>query len=240
MLRIALAAAGILLAAAGGSDLGPVEAPEVPWSASDPACSPKLSPLDCHLNVAEREFFRRFAGTARRVDPKTVAVRLRDGSEATIGNRNDCRVQDEFYTESACATATPIFYFDKRGYFLFETSFYEGGGFLLVSDRDGSQTQLSATPHFSPDGSSFTVVSGPTVAQDGSNAVEVWDLRGGTPALDFRYEPPDSLWGYWFIGWDGPNRIALSYRTWLDGHEERPAHAIRTASGWSIVEDQAN
>jgi hypothetical protein len=223
-----------VLAASCATNLEPTEAPTIPWTEIAPKCSPREG-KECHLKITEQQFFRNFSAYARRVDPKTVAVRLTNGGTASITSRNDCLVNDQGYRESKCVTKTPVFYFQRRGFFLFELSYYEGSGYLLVSDRDGTETPLSAAPHFSPDGAAFAVVNGATEDQYDPNVVEVWELRNGTPARDFAYEPDDPNWGYWFEAWEAADRVRLRYRSRENQRETRGAHLIRGTSGWSIV-----
>jgi hypothetical protein len=226
----------LLLTASCAADLGPAEAPTVPWEKIAAECPPSPSALACGQRMVEQPFFRDFGRYARRLDAKTVVLTLRDGSEVSIGSENDCLVEDEHQTAD-CATKTPLLYFARRGFFLFQVTYYEDGDFLLVSDRDGRETSLPAPPHFSPDGASFVAATGPGVPNYSSNAVEIWAVRGGTPARVFSLIPDDRDWGYEFVTWQGPDRVALTYRFWQEGDAPRAAHAIRQGSRWSIVTD---
>lgn len=66
---------------------------------------------------------------------------------------------------------------NARGH-LIERGFYEGGGWLWVSDSTGQETSFAAEPLFSQDSAHFAVANVDLEAGYTANVFEVWSVRG--------------------------------------------------------------
>lgn len=129
---------------------------------------------------------------------------------------------------------TPVHYFRAQGFFLFKLNYYEGGGYLLVGDRDGHETVLFETPRFAPGGGSFAVVNGASESGYVPDAVEIWAVQSSGPARVFAHTPPDRHAGYAFLAWEGMDRLLLRDLSRSEGDTSARIAVDRTSQGWLL------
>ena len=113
-----------------------------------------------------------------------LTVTLNGGKSKTyVGNRGACH-NDE---------VDKCIIFRMRGYFpqvqslLVEKAYYEGGDFLFVSRRTGSETAMQEIPVLSP-GAKYLLSIDQNDASERTYDIAIWSMRTDPPKLEFGYK----------------------------------------------------
>jgi hypothetical protein len=170
--RVFLAAAGaVLVGCAPASDPDPRVDPYA-------ACYPAHEKAGC-IRDAEA---RRIRGAGGRVVRDGAVLRITPAGGAPVVLADDSTEGFDYERYRYRA------FLRRAGYHLVEVTFWESTGFLLVSDRTGSATQVPEAPLFSPDGTRFASVSMDLAAFYEPNRVEIWKASREKPALEWELD----------------------------------------------------
>lgn len=129
-----------------------------------------------------------------------------------------------------------------RGLVLLQVQYYEGSEYLLVDTPTGERTRLPHWPLLAPDRQSFAVLSFDLEAGYGPNTLQIWELRSGTPSLEWSVEPEE--WGPADGRWENASTLRFVQRGYCGdpgglGREfcDRPARVTLDEGGWTLVVD---
>lgn len=130
----------------------------------------------------------------------------------------------------------------EQGLVLIQVQYYEGSEYLLVDTTTGERTRLPHWPLLGPDGQRFAVLSFDLEAGYGPNTIQIWELRSGTPSLEWSVEPED--WGPAEGRWETASTLRVLRRGYCeDGGDLRrdfcdhPARVVLDEGGWTLVTD---
>jgi hypothetical protein len=112
------------------------------------------------------------------------------------------------------------------GQHLVQTSFYEGGGWLLVDGASTSQTHVIGPPVAAPDRTRFVATSVDLVAGYGPNGIQVWSMAQGFPRLEWGVDGGDA-WGASDAVWTGPRTVEFTRHVNATGDPDR-TRRVRT------------
>jgi hypothetical protein len=169
---------------------------------------------------------------------KALTLNFLNGANRTFENSLPCEAPDQV---SNCRQFVLDAYLASRHLFLVEENLYEGGIYLLVDDRGGSVTEISAEPHFGPDEQRFLVIDNDSYGSDwelqvwrrvGDHAELEWQWMSGEKQAAFpihidllRYEPNDIF-------------LEMHTESDLDHPEKRwPAKLHHAPTGWELQMD---
>src|SRR5882672_5943685 len=132
-------------------------------------------------NTVQNAALLRAATHAQR-QSRELTINLLNGTHRTFENSEDCgKIKDT----SECQQFFLYEYLPRRHLFLVAEKFYEGGVYLLVDDRGGRVTEISAEPHFGPDEERFLVVDDDSYGSDWE--LQVWRRIGDHAELEWRW-----------------------------------------------------
>jgi hypothetical protein len=107
--------------------------------------------------------------------------------------------------------------------------FYETGDAFLFDSKSGIITPVAGPVTFSPDGArAVSTLNDPQ--PHGQHDIEIWSLKGDTPALEYCYVG-DSDNTYETVRWDDPDRITFTRGKWQSDARE-PVALVHDAAGW--------
>ncbi len=98
-------------------------------------------------------------------------------------------------------------YLDSLNYYVIRLQYYEGGGFMLVDQKDGQEYPISDFPVLSPNGNAFVCAHADVAAGYDPNSLQIWHISSGKPLLSYELNPKD--WGPSKVNWLGNERIKV-------------------------------
>lgn len=178
------------------------------------------------------------AGMHAQRQSRELTVNLLNGTNRTFENSEDC---DKINDTSECRQFFLYAYLPSRHLFLVAEKFYEGGVYLLIDDRGGSVTEISAEPHFGPDEQRFLVIDDDSYGSEWE--LQIWRRIGDHAELEWRWMSGEKQAAYPahidLLRYE-PNDIFLEMHTESDlDHPEKRWHAKlhRATSGWELQMD---
>jgi hypothetical protein len=193
----------------------------------------RVDPRDLSDDRSEQELLRSMHGLAQRGEGVLVLY-LANGKTMEVRDGRDCRGDDPDNDEMRCVTHRLIAHFVDHHYFLVRNDHWVTYNYSWIDDRSGAAVEIEDLPHFSPDGTRF-VVTKPN-QMPGFNGIQLWRLKGETPALEFQYSPRHFAL-FDFHAWDNDTDALLDMTVYVDRQPVvRPAHLVRRTDGWQVVE----
>jgi hypothetical protein len=183
----------------------------------------------------ERAAFAMASRHAQR-NGRGLTLNFLDGTHHVFENSPACEDLDHV---SECQQFVLEAYLSSRHLFLVEKNFYEGSVYLLVDDRAGEVTEISAEPHFGPDEERFLVIDDDYAYGSGWE-LQIWRRVGERAEVEWRwmsgeeqtpFPPLIDLLRY------EPNDIFLDMHTEADlYHPEKrwPAKLHHSPNGWEL------
>lgn len=105
----------------------------------------------------------------------------------------------------------PANYYPATELVLVEIVYFEGGGYELVSRKNGKTYSVFNAPHFSPDLKHFVTFNADLVAGFEENGFEVWATYDGDPERMLKVSPED--WAPKSVNWLGNGMFELQRYT---------------------------
>jgi hypothetical protein len=105
---------------------------------------------------------------------------------------------------------------------------------LLVDTRSGTITQLLGVPRFSPD-AKRAVDTVTDLEWSAPRRLEVWNLTGSTPTLEFSLparDEDDTV--YEAVAWPDPSRVQLRRGAWASDQPGETAMLVLDSFGWHL------
>lgn len=152
------------------------------------------------LNFDEPEQLKKFASYVKR-DGATLYFKLKSGSYSALADKEECSSWD------TCAAYQFLDYFKDVGFYLVDVGYYEGGEYLMISDKSGERYLVHDKPEISSDRRRFVTVSA-SESYD-INGVFIWRFEGEKIISELSYEPKEYAL-YEFVKWDDNSIIFLS------------------------------
>ena len=204
----------------------------------------RLRELD-RVRQDEHAAFERGFRELARLEPERIRAEngrvVREGDELALAlgkggrtfYRNDQSQCLEGLIPSRDDGCVSFFFVGHVGrFYVLRARYYAGSDYRLIDDTIGTPTTIPGEPHVSPDGTRLvTVLATGTYDPAG---IEVWTLGASAPAREWRHEPKQYAL-YYFVRWDGNDRIVLEVKTYV-GHELQrlPAQLVLGESGWML------
>ena len=203
-----------LLTGAALGQTGPAQAPvvcEVKDNIEEPACRTKLKGI-----------FTRSGDT--------LSINLDGGkTKKYVGNHAAC---DSDNTDK-CLIFRVARYYPQTQSYLIDRVLYEGGYFLFVSRRTGSEIRVSGNPVLSPNAKYLIAID-----QDDTGEREydiaIWSLETDPPKQEFKYLAKQ--YENWEItAWKDDTHIGM--KAWVNGKTsyDQEAELVRKDKGWTLV-----
>jgi hypothetical protein len=193
-------------------------------------CMPEPGPASAPYRLLEQKCLQRLAGLASRNEDVLQLSLLNGRTKMFVDNDIACRRGDT----SNCIGTTLSGYYPAPQAFVLERSFYESRNVAYVSRRSGEMITLDDHPHFSPSGKRFVAVA----------ASEAWEVENDIALFSTEVDPPKPIWRYkagkdyemwYFVGWDGEDRIKLQVTMRVRNElKTLDANAVRTSKGWQL------
>ena len=192
-------------------------------------CQDQQASFDCAKTIeraqARSSLAFRFSRAGKLLSIRTAnkTVRLRDRN-----NEDDQDVNYSYLTFLADAQLHVLY-----------AQLWEGSSYVAVDHATGRQYPMLGFPAVSPDRRRAVAFSAAGEARYDANGVEIWDLRGGKPRVEYTYRPDADDWSPVDARWSGPSRIELTGLCTPDLRESRPcpARLELKAGRWSVARD---
>ncbi len=192
--------------------------------------SPAPAPILCDVkdNIEDADCQEKLKGLFRR-EGDALTVTLHGGKSKTyVGNRGAC-ADDEV---DKCLIFRMRGYFPQTQSLLVEKAYYEGGDFLFVSRRTGSETAMQEIPALSPN-ARYLISIDQNDASERTYDIAIWSMLTDPPRLEFGYKAEE--YENWEVtAWTDDDRISM--KAWINGKTsyDQEAELVRKDSGWTL------
>jgi len=204
-------------------------------NAEDQQLRAALSPGPNAQPMAEREKLILAAshGRARR-SGDTLRLKLANGRETKFVSRSKACAADD---AEHCIVYSLLAVLPSRHAYLVDETYYEGGGALLIDDRNGRKTDLPGVPMFSPYADEILTINN-DVEYEHEFDLQVWKrvrdhyvMEWGHKTLDVQEECSETL-----LHWDSNDRLTVRFSA--DSAQPRPVTwtgtLIRSNGRWRL------
>jgi hypothetical protein len=161
----------------------------------------------------------------------TLTINLDGGkSKKYVGNRGACNNTGD---PNKCVIFRVARYFPKIQSYLIEKALYEGGDFLLVNRRSGSETTMSTVPGLSPT-AKYLISIDRNEEGDREYDIAIWSADTDPPKLEFKYKGKQNE--YWEIkSWKQDARISMKAWVAVEKSYDQEAELVRKDNGWTLM-----
>lgn len=174
-----------------------------------------------------------------RKEGNILYLKLKSGNYVVLADSEDCE-----YSPNTCNVYHFIDHITERGFYIVEVGYYEGGEYLMISDKTGEKDQIHDLPNISPDRRRFVTV--PKDEAYGVTGVFIWRFEDSEIISEFFFVPKEYAF-FEFIGWEDNDTILLKKLMYAN-KEFCPEGRMMTApvtfkldnSGWRFIENLNN
>jgi hypothetical protein len=152
-------------------------------------------------NFNEEELLEKYKENIRR-DGDTLYIKTKANTELSLKNAPQC------YTIRPCSYMF-LGYIQDKGFYVVMAGYGEGTSFKMISDKDGSISDIHNVPILSPDRN--RVINTSAGAPYDINGVFIWSFNGNKLAEELHYNSEERT-QYYFIKWKD-NKTVLLFNT---------------------------
>lgn len=135
------------------------------------------------------------------IRPKQLIVHAWNGSRIVLVDR-PCEL-----SIPNCVQHTYHSFFKDIYQHLIREDFYEGGSYVLIDARSGIRTSIQSPPVISPDSKRFATSSFGYPADYEPTGIQIWNLLGLSPKLEYSIDLTTETWGPGVVTWQSPTSI---------------------------------